>query len=189
MKEPEHVELLNLLKQAYNAFKQEDIKKLRSLSDHIIEDASIIQDDYSISLAIVIYTLSKILEKERYSSYPGWNNFYNNCTNKLKKLFLYLEDSNFNKYSYTLKELLSQIKGLDKKAPEYIEELVNSSRIKKSSNLYGYGLSLGRAANLLGISQWELMNYVGSSSISNENIKTISAKDRFNIAKKVFNIK
>lgn len=189
MKEPEQIGLIRLLKKTYDSFKKQDVKSLRSISDSVTKEASIMQDDYIISLAIIIYSLSKILEKEKYQSYAQWNSFYKNTLKDLKKLLVLLSKSDFDGYSSTLKDLLSQIKTIDLKASTYIEELVNSSRIKKGSNLYAYGLSLGRAAELLGISKWELMNYVGNLDITNEGAKIINIRERYNTAKKVFNIK
>ncbi|MBI2671261.1 hypothetical protein HYX18_04780 [Candidatus Woesearchaeota archaeon] len=189
MNEAEQLELLRILKKTYNAFRKKDIKRLRQLSDHIVEDASIFQDDYTLSLAIILYTMSKILEKGNYEAYHAWGSFYKSSVSDLKKLLKYLGNSNFKKYSETLRNLLQQIKNIDKKVPLYIEELLNSSRIKKGSNLYAYGLSLGRAAELLGISKWELMGYIGNLDISNENLRTLNIKERLDIAEKVFNLK
>lgn len=189
MKAPEQIELVRLLKKTYSYFRKKDIKKLRALSNHVIEDASIYQEDYIISLAIILYTLSKILEKGDYENNPGWNSFYKNSINDIKKLIHYITKSKFDDYSETLKKFLAEIKSLDKKVPMYIEELLNSSRIKKGSSVYSYGISLGRAAEMLGISKWELMNYIGNIEIMPPTIRAINAPQRYQIAKKVFNLK
>lgn len=187
MNEVEQLDLIRILNKTYNAIKRQNVKRLRTLSDHIIDDASVFQDNYTISLAIIIYTLSKIFEKENYQTSSKWDSFYRECLNKVKKLLYYLENSDFNKYSNTLKELLIIIKELDRDVSLYIEEAVKSSKIKGGSSLYSYGISLGRAAELLGISKWELMNYVGN--IEFKNFKTISAQQRYNTTKKIFNLK
>ncbi len=189
MNEAEQLDLIRVLKKTFYATKKQDIKALRSLSDHIIDDASVFQDNYSISLAIILYTLSKIFEKEKYQLYPEWNSFYNKIISNIKKLIFYLEKSDFDNYSASLKELLSSIKKLDKKASLYIEEVVKSSKIKKGSNLYSYGLSLGRTAELLGISKWELMNYIGNIELKTQGLKTVSVKQRYNMAEKIFNLR
>ena len=46
---------------------------------------------------------------------------------------------------------------------QYIDEFINQAEIKKGTKIYDHGVSLGQAANILGISQWELMNYVGKT--------------------------
>jgi len=189
MNDAEQIDIISILKKTFYAFKEEDVRELRRLSDHITEDASIFQDDYSISLAIILYTLSKILEKEKYQNYKEWKSFYKNCLGLLDNLKKDLEKSNFDIYSKDLQELLSLIKDLDKKVPLYIEELLNSSRIKKGSNLYGYGLSLGRAAELLGISKWELMGYVGNINLPYDSNEKITAKDRYNNSLRIFGVK
>ncbi len=42
---------------------EKDVADLRELSNHVIHDASIFQDEDSVSVAILIYSLSKVIER------------------------------------------------------------------------------------------------------------------------------
>lgn len=189
MKSNEQISLVRLLKRINVLFKEKDIKGLRRLSDILIQDSSVMQDDYMISLAIVIYTLSKILEKEQFESQSSWSSFYKSILKNLNLLSKNMEKSEFEKYKQNMNNLILEIKRIDMKASTYIEELMKSSKIKKGSNLYGYGLSLGRAAQLLGISKWELMGYLGNVELKEQKSKSINMTSRYDISKKVFNLK
>ncbi len=74
MEEKEHV--LNVLKKARLALKSDDYIEVKNLSNRVIHSASINQDPDSISLAVVIYSLSKIIEREKYKSYANWGRFF-----------------------------------------------------------------------------------------------------------------
>jgi len=74
--------------------------------------------------------------------------------------------------------MLELISKSDIKLKMYIEEVIRQAEIKKGTKLYDHGISLGQAANVLGISQWELMNYVGKTQISDHGQST-------NIVKKI----
>ena len=50
--------------------------------------------------------------------------------------------------------------------------------------MYEYGISPGRAAEILGITKWELMRKIGG--IDEPNIETRDVKSRFEFAKKIF---
>ncbi len=189
MKSNEQISLVRLLKKINVLFKNENIKGLRKLSDTLIQNSSVMQDDYMISLAIVIYTLSKILEKQQFESSSGWNSFYKSILKNITLLSKNMEKSEFDKYKQNMKSLILEIKRIDMKASTYIEELMKSSKIKKGSNLYTYGLSLGRAASLLGISKWELMGYLGNVELKDKKFKSMNMVSRYDMAKKVFNLK
>ncbi len=44
-------------------------------------------------------------------------------------------------------------------------EVIESSQVKKGTKIYDHGISLERAASILGISQWELSSYIGNTII------------------------
>ena len=73
---------------------------------------------------------------------------------------------------------------------EGITEDMIKEAIKKGSKFYEYGISIGRISELLGISKWDLLNYIGNTTIADISInKTIPIEKRIEITKKVFNIK
>ena len=59
-------DILEVLKRSYKALKKQRVIDLRDLSNHTIHNAGIFRDKDSVSVAIIIYSLAKILEKNQY---------------------------------------------------------------------------------------------------------------------------
>ena len=64
MQEKENI--LRIFKETKEAIEQEDNIKLKELSDQTIHTASMSQDPDNIAVAVIIYSLSKIIEREEY---------------------------------------------------------------------------------------------------------------------------
>ncbi len=160
---------------------EKDIAEIKELSNHTTHNASIFQDEDSISIAILIYSLSKIIERKQ-----GELN-YNNVLSLLKGAYDFLNKNNIDGYRKTIKKLFSFISTVDTKLKLYIEEVINQAQIKKGSKLYAHGISLARAAEILGISQWELMFYIGKTKITDVyDVEIISLKDRLKYTRSLF---
>ena len=73
MLEQEHI--IHTLKEAKRALKIRDAVKIKELSNQTIHSASIYQDPDNIAIAVVLYALSKLVERKAYQDYKGWENF------------------------------------------------------------------------------------------------------------------
>lgn len=187
MKQEVKQDILNILNGSYVAIKERNILQLQELSNHTLHDASIFQDEDSISIAVVIYSLSKIFERTRYQEYKNWNLFYKIVMENLEKAQEYLENNNFDKYQVCIKNILNIIDKLDEKFRRYVSEVIEKARISKASRIYEHGISIGRTAQLLGISEWELMDYVGKTGISDVGFSiTKNIKERIKFARSLF---
>ena len=180
-------DVLTLLDDVLAAIKTKDTQKLTELSDHTVHDASIYQDKYSISIAVVIYSLSKIFQKNRYKGFRGWARFYDKCIDCIGDAKNALSKNDDKGYDESLKNLYKVIGELEHKLGEYITEVLNQAQIKKGGKIYAHGISTGRAAELLGISTWELMSYIGYTKIVDANpLVTKKVKARLEFAEKLF---
>ena len=157
-----------------------DILDLKELSDHTIHNASIFQDDCSVSLAVLVYALSKIMMR-----YPQEGYEYK----EILKLFL-IEKDNLEKddeqgFNDSMKRLFSIISKIDSKLELYVQEVINNAQIKKGSKLCEHGVSCAKSAEVLGVSQWDLMNYLGKTKIV-EYAPGIDLKSRLKFARRLF---
>jgi hypothetical protein len=84
MQEADNV--LRILKETKIALEKNDSFKLRGLSNQTINTASLAQDADNIAVAVLVYSLSKIVERLDYRQLPGWKKFYSN-------ILLYLDKS------------------------------------------------------------------------------------------------
>ena len=169
-------ELVEILK-----FKEEgDIVQIKELSNHIIHNASIFQDEDSISVAILIYALSKIIErKQRDLDYNKILSMLNSCISTLKNN----QDDLFRK---SIKSIFSFIRTMDEKLKMYIYEVINQAQIKKGCKLCEHGISIARASEVLGISQWELMHYIGKTTLIDQFSEPVNVAKRLKITRSLF---
>jgi len=187
MKESERQDLISVLRDAIRAIKEGDIINLRDVSDHTLHDSSIFQDTHSTSIAVIIYSLSKIYQKNQYRLYKNWNEFNKKCISLLGEALSEIKKGNIKGYAFRIKEIYKLISSLETKFGMYITEVLNQSRIKKSSRIFEHGISAGRAAEMLGISTWDLMKYLGQTKIIDTRpMLTKSIKERLKYAREIF---
>ncbi|MBD3304298.1 hypothetical protein GF343_04065 [Candidatus Woesearchaeota archaeon] len=155
------------------------VQDLSELSNHVIHDASIFQDEDSVSIAVLIYALSNVAEycHEKNISYQP-------LIKNVEKAHDKLEKNDITNYRKTIKLLFRQIKDIDKKLKVYVKEVIDRARIKKGSKLHQHGISIAKASELLGLTQWELQDYVGKQKYF--DIREIPAKKRLKTAREMF---
>ena len=181
--------ILELFDEAYDAFKDEDSKKLKDISDYTLHHAGVFQDKDSITFSVAIYALAKVSELEREKDYPGWKEFKDRTLALLKEARKNLGKGDNKAYERNLKQLFIMIGKLDKKLTRYATEAIQHARIKKGSKVYEHGLSAGLVAELMGISEWELQSYVGQTALSEKIVPTREVGERIMKAKRLFHIK
>ena len=178
----------NIIKQVsrvVSALKKEDFAALKELSDHTIHSASVYQDQSSLVFALAVYSLSKVVE--RYHGSKDFDLFISRVIRDLEDSKYYLSVNDIDKYKRKRSSLLGSISRIDNKFRFYIEEVIDKARVKKGSKLYEHGLSVGRVADLLGISRWELMDYIGKTK-EHYFAPAVSVADRFAFARKIFGL-
>lgn len=182
--------MLEALRDAEDAFKAIDSNRLKSISDYTLHYAGIFQDSFSVSIAVVIYSLAKIVEKRKLRALKEWAGFRSGTLKTIAEARQALQRDDNKHYLARLKDLLASIGKFDEKFSEYLTEVIQKARIKKGSAVYEHGLSVGRAAELMGISPWELMEYLGHTKIMDEiPMMTMSVTERISAARKIFNLK
>ena len=152
---------------------------LTEVSDHIIHDASLYQDEDSVSTAVLIHALSKIVSKccEKELSFKHF-------ANPLKKMREYLVKDNAKFFREELKKEIREIQKLDEKLKVYVQEVLERAKIKKGSKMHEHGISIARTAEILGISQWELQQYIGVQKEFSR--QTMPVRKRLEIARELF---
>ena len=174
-------DVLSVLGQALEILKspEKPVQDLSELSNHIIHDASIFQDEDSVSVAVLIYALSKVIPycEEK-------NMSINSLVSGLQKAHDLLEANDYKKYRTAIKQLFEQIRKVDAKLKTYIKEVLDRARIKKGSKLHEHGISIARTAELLGLTQWELQDYIGKQKYF--DIKEMPATKRLKIVREAF---
>jgi predicted RNA-binding protein len=179
--------ILWILKNSKHAVKKEDSIKLKNLSNHTIHTASIEQDPDSITIAVLIYSLSKIIGRKRYTRYKGWPEFYKSYIQSIDNSIKDLQNNDIKKFRKHISDIRKNINKLSGNLKEYIQDVFRKARINKASRIYEHGISMEQTARLLGITLWELAEYAGQTGISDVNLTvTMPIKKRIKIAEDIF---
>lgn len=184
MQEKENV--LRILEESLEAIRNNDNVKLKELSDQTIHTASITQDPENIIIAVIVYSISKILERPNYRNQKGWINFYNAIIMGFENSIDALRDGDDAHLSRHIEDLRKRIHGLSGNLKKYIQDVFNKASINKASKIYEHGISLEKTANLLGVTLWELSEYTGQKNYEQGESRTLSAKERIKLAMEMF---
>jgi hypothetical protein len=171
-------DLLAIMAEIENAINIHDISRLKAISNHTIHNASIFQDHDSVVMAVITYSLYKVLTLQAVTT--------SSVRQILKAMQDALAENDLPKYNSETRRMLSLISKADRKLKLYIDHVIEQAEIKKGSKIYEHGISASTAANLMGISVWDLMNYVGKTGISENFPSNIHEKKRLDAARALF---
>jgi len=179
--------VLRIFQETKEAISRGDSIKIKNLSNQTINTASLTHDPENIAVAIIVYSLSKILERENYKKLPGWNNFYKIYITSIDKIIISLEKNDDEGIRDNLKLIRKAITALSGKLKIYIKDVFRKASINKASKIYEHGISMGKTAKLLGITIYELASYAGQTEISDISLtKTLDVKSRIKLAMEMF---
>ncbi len=177
MEEVENI--IRILEETKVALKAKNTLKLKQLSDQTNNTASRTQDADNIAVAVIVYSLGKILERGYVENLDVVVRKINEVIKSAKK------DENLLKKN--LKQLRAEIGKTSPRMKKYIQEVFRKASINKASKIYGHGVSMQNTAKLLGITVWELANYAGQTGISDApESKTLGVKERIKLIEEVF---
>jgi len=179
--------LLRIFEETKEAIKKEDTIKLKELSNQTIHTASITQDPDNIATAVIVYSLSKIIERKKYRECPGWANFYKALISAIDNSVIALKKNDEKKFKENLELIRKALNKLSGKLSLYIKDVFRKASINKASRIYEHGISMEKTAKLLGITVWELASYAGQTGISDVSLgKTLDVKSRIKLAMEMF---
>ncbi len=179
--------ILNILKQTKKAIAENNPLELKRLSNQTIHSASTNQDQENISIAVTIYSLGKIYQREHYKKLEGWENFNRLINNSLNLAIKYLEKGDLENYKKNFALIGKAINKISGKLKNFISDVFEKARINKASKIHEHGISLGKTAKLLGVTLYDLATYTGTSGVSDIPLnKTIDIKQRIKFAEEIF---
>lgn len=182
MKEKENV--IRILKESKLAIEKKDVVKLKELSDQTIHTASTTQDPDNVAIAVIVYSLSKIIERQ--NSLEKCKKFCKEVVFSIEGLLSALKTNDQNKIKIYLEKLRNSLNKAGN-VKSYIQDVFRKAAINKASKIYEHGISMEQTAKLLGITVWELAGYAGQKvDSSTEQSKTTDVKKRIKIAMEIF---
>lgn len=180
--------ILRILEETKQAVKEGNATKLKELSNQTIHTSSITQDGDNIAIAVMVYTLSKILERVEYTSLPGWDRLYKIILDSINNLSLAVSQNNPKKIKKYLTSWRKSIEKFSGKLKIYIQDVFKKAEINKASKIYEHGISMGKTASLLGLTLFELVSYASQKQeIVNLPLgHTIDIKSRIKLTEEMF---
>ena len=182
----EHAHVISLLKDARIAARNGDIMKLKQLSDQTIHASAIYQDTDNILVAVVIYSLSKLIERRGSYNSKEFNDFFNYYTDTIDFSIKCIKNDKCDLFRKRIEELTKKT-SFAADIRKSAEAVFKKARINKASKVYEHGISMQATAKLLGVSLWELAEYTGQTSISDTKYnRTFDVKMRIKRAMEMF---
>ncbi len=152
---------------------------LKNLSEHVIADVALYRNVDAATLAILIYSIYKSLpcipadkQKELIES--------------LDKLQSHIQKKEFTKYNDSIKELFELLRACNSQIKTHIQDVFYAAKIRKGTDLLEQGLSLARAADLMGVSRWDVLQYGGTKVTQVEHTESWPAAKRLKLARSIF---
>lgn len=97
-----------------------------------------------------------------------------------------LKKEDVRSYRLRIKKLFEKISDIDNKFKRYVDEVISHAQIKKGTKVYEHGVSIARAAEILGVGHWELMSYVGKTGIPERERVHETIIQRMRLARRLF---
>ncbi len=179
MEEVVRQDILELLGQGVEALGKGDAFRIKELSNCVIHNASIFQDEDSLGIAVLMYALSKVMERGRLD--------ITGVRALLARAKSALDAHNAGDYRLAVKFALRKISEADSRLKLFVGNVIEQAQLKKGCKICMHGVSVSRTASMLGISRWDMMKYLGRTTFHDEMPETVKVADRLALARKVLN--
>jgi len=157
-----------------------DTLELKKLSNTTIHAASAFQDDYSTSIATLIYALSKVIERD------GTQIPKSKIIALMHKALEAVENDEDHNFKLAIEKLYDEISKIDAKLKMYVQEVVNQAQVRKGCKLCELGISTTQASHVMGVSSWDLMEYMGQTKIHEQDETITDVSSRLKYARQLF---
>ncbi len=182
MKEAVKKEILYDLQKTIQILKvkeHKDVSELQTLSNHGIEDVALHKDLDLVSITVLIYSLYKV-------AHCFSEQDYKEVLRSLERAQASLKQGNLGKYNKSIKDLFRLVRKCNASVKEHLDDVMHAAQIKKGTLLLEKGLSMGQAAGLMGLSNWDLQEYVGKTPLLESDHEAVKVAKRLLNAQKLF---
>jgi len=179
--------ILKIFQETKEAVLRGDASKIKNLSNQTTNTAALTHDPDNIVAAVVVYALSKIIEREDYKQLPGWNEFYKVYISSIDGIVDAVKRKDDLAYRKNIQLIRNAISKLSGKLKDYIQDVFRSASINKASRIYEHGISMEKTAHLLGVTMFELAEYAGKGKYADvPEAKTVDVGSRIKLAMEMF---
>ncbi len=179
--------ILRIFREVRTAITEQDSYKIKKLSDQTIHTATISQDSDNIIVAVLVYSVGKIVEREHYRKMPGWKKFRELLIKNWEGAISALEKKDMKKFREAMGHIRHSLNKIDENLAIYIKQVFEKAQINKAFKIYEHGLSSRQVAELLGVSLWDMASYIGQSRVHEEKLNvSLPERKRIKMAEGFF---
>ncbi|MEK6871553.1 MAG: hypothetical protein AABX16_01485, partial [Nanoarchaeota archaeon] len=181
-------DILQLVLQVEKALKNKNPLQIKKVSEEIIQHTTMHQDEDLVAFAVIIYALSKLIEREIDVRGKLWAVFYKKFYRNINDMILALREKDIQKFREEISANRKLIDGLVGDVRKYINDVFIKAKINKASQMYEHGISMGKTAQILGISMWDIAEYSGQKGITDPHhlSLTLPIKERIALVEEIF---
>ena len=177
--------LLKKLEELRTYSKKQSISRLKMAGDEISSESLVRDDKNLVNVAIVFYSLSKLLQKHYILSTPAWKLFYSDFRRATEEAEKALKDGEMEGFYELFSDLVKEIGNLSMEQGRFQSSLVEKAKIKTATQIYAHGASLRTASEFVGGEARELASYIGVTKLP-DKYGTMSVKERLKLADRIF---
>jgi len=182
----EHKHVITVLKEAKEAAKRGDVAALKKLSDQTIHSTAIHQDTDNVLVAIIVYSLGKLIERKHNYSHKDFDNYLSYFLKTLDFSRVCIKKDDCDSFRNRVAEMM-RVPGLSEEIRKSVQSVFHKARINKASKIYEHGISMGATAKLLGVSIWDLTGYTGQKGVADTKLgATVDVRTRVKNAMEIF---
>ncbi|MDD5148738.1 MAG: hypothetical protein PHH08_04710 [Candidatus ainarchaeum sp.] len=167
------------------AFDRPDIMELKRLSNFAIREASFENNKTEAKIALISYCLYKLLTKEHIVRNRNWQGVKKKISKNIEFAARAAKQGNSAEVEKQLDSALKGADEIDRGLGFFLTSIFDRAKVKLASAAYATGLSLGQAAELTGADKKQVLQYAGSTTISEEKIPEIGILQRIEKIKKL----
>jgi hypothetical protein len=152
--------------------------EMRGLGNRLIKESAFENNYGKAELGVVAYVLHKMQTKGHFIRNPKWRRLKQDVIEGLNSAFMEAKMDNKIAFIAKLKKTINSIENIDNELGNYAQSMLEKARVKQASLAYSYGLSIPTAAQLTGADKKELQNYIGFTTMHDEETESKSIKER-----------
>ena len=174
------VKKMDMLEKLRNAFRRKKTNDLKRISNQAIEKAAMREDPRLVNISLIAYALYKLLSKQHVLESDQWEKFSLDVDAALDKAISAGAAGGLEE------EIIRDIARIDESLGNYTHDIIEKARTKQASRIYAMGLSMDKAIALTGADRFELLSYVGSTTIHDRKFsQTKKIVDRYQFTKRL----
>nr|HPM85755.1 hypothetical protein [archaeon] len=151
----------------------------------VVREASLNNDYAKAELGVIAYALHKIESKQHFVKSPQWGRLKQSVKTDLRNAQIAIKQNNTKAFLESLKKVIQHITKIDSQLGNYAIGIYDKAKIKEASLAYSYGLSIAQSAQLTGADKKELQEYIGATTMHDEELETKNLSQRVKELKEI----